>query len=101
MKSHFRYATRLNSMKARPDLYTWRSGRVDLRGMLERMDLIKGLDGLYINYPEHFVGDNKAMISDWLAMNGSSVRSCPRARRSCTCFHRTCASERRFELSVR
>ena len=67
MKPHFRYATRLNSMKARPDLYTWKSGRVDLRGMLERMDLVKGLDGLYINYPEHFVGDNKAMISDWLA----------------------------------
>jgi len=72
MTPHFRYATRLNSFKARPDLYTWKSGRIDLRGVLERMDLVKGLDGIYINYPEHFLGDAREVISDWLA--GSNLQ---------------------------
>lgn len=67
MSFEFRYATRINSFKSRPDLYAWKHGRGNLNELLERMSQVRGLDGVYVNYPEHFQGSGKELLRHWLA----------------------------------
>ncbi len=52
--SNFLYASRLNSFKARPELFTWRYGPGDVRDLLRRASQVQGLDRIVLNYPEHF-----------------------------------------------
>ena len=47
------YATRLNSLKSRPELY-FESGTVGTLDLLRRAGEIEGLGALSLNYPEHF-----------------------------------------------
>lgn len=46
----FKFASRINSMKDRQDLW---SGERSLRGWIERQGRIKGLDLIDFNYPQH------------------------------------------------
>ena len=47
------YATRLNSLRSRPELY-FESGTVGTLDLLRRAGEIEGLGALSLNYPEHF-----------------------------------------------
>lgn len=52
----FKYATRLNSFKARGDLYNWKYNSDNLiSDLIERAEKVKGLDRIALNYPEHVV----------------------------------------------
>lgn len=52
----FKYATRLNSFKAREDLYNWKYNSDNLiSDLIERAEKVKGLDRIALNYPEHVV----------------------------------------------
>jgi xylose isomerase len=55
MGHSFTYSTRLNSFKARPDLYHWRSGPHSTLDLIERAARVAPLDSVELNYPEHFV----------------------------------------------
>lgn len=57
----FHYASRLNSFKARPDLFTWRYSPGDVRDLLHRVSLTPGLDRIGLNFPEHF---NKLQLNE-------------------------------------
>ncbi len=50
----FSYAARINSFKARSDLYDWNfTPLYDIRDLIDRAENVKGLDGIALNYPEH------------------------------------------------
>lgn len=51
----FTYSTRLNSFKARPELYAWKKGPGDITDLIARAATVPGLDSIELNYPEHFV----------------------------------------------
>lgn len=50
---NFSYATRINSFKARKDLYDWKYGFGDIRDLFNRVEQVKSLDRIALNYPEH------------------------------------------------
>ena len=64
MKQHFRYATRINSFKARTDLHSWKEGKGSVLGLMDRMDLVKGLSGVFVNYPEHIAGPDGKVLKE-------------------------------------
>lgn len=53
MGARYRVANRLNSFKARPELFDWRYGVNDIRDLVRRASLVKGLDAVVFNFPEH------------------------------------------------
>lgn len=55
MNHPFFYSSRLNSFRARPDLYAWCSGPHDTTDLIRRAGLVQGLNSIELNYPEHFV----------------------------------------------
>jgi xylose isomerase len=50
------YATRLNSMKAQPQLFFSAGQTLSVPKLIERASSVKGLHSLSLNYPEHFHG---------------------------------------------
>jgi xylose isomerase len=48
------YATRLNSMKAQPQLFYPAGQTLSVPNLIERASRVKGLHSLSLNYPEHF-----------------------------------------------
>lgn len=50
----FHYACRLNSFKARPELYSWKSGPNNVIDLIERASSVKNMDRIVLNYPDHF-----------------------------------------------
>ena len=69
----YQYATRLNSFKARPDLYSWKFGPSDTRDLIHRADGVTELNSVVLNYPEHFTGLAAADIAQCLAETHLSV----------------------------
>ena len=50
------FASRLNSMKAREDLFTERDvGAPGVYNLIKRMAHVRGISSVFLNYPEHFV----------------------------------------------
>jgi xylose isomerase len=75
----FRYSTRLNSFKARPDLYDWRSGSHSTLDLIERAACVAPLDSVELNYPEHFVKHTPAEVgaclrNTHLTLSGINLR---------------------------
>ncbi len=72
------YATRLNSLKSRPEL-AFSPGPISTRQLLERASRIKGLNSLSLNFPEHFtletLRDTRQQIEDLgLSVDSLNVR---------------------------
>jgi xylose isomerase len=59
------YATRLNSLKKRPELY-FDEGPVGILGLLRRAGEIETLGALSLNYPEHFETVSPREVSAFL-----------------------------------
>ena len=59
------YATRLNSLKKRPELY-FDDGPVGILGLLRRAGEIERLGALSLNYPEHFETVSPREVSAFL-----------------------------------
>lgn len=55
-----RFASRLNSMKARQDLA--KGGGDDLLGMVARHGNIQGVDAVFFNYPQHLKGHEQESV---------------------------------------
>ena len=53
------FASRLNSMKSKPELW---EGREDLIGWIHRQGTITGLELVDFNYPEHLEGYSLAEV---------------------------------------
>ncbi|NJL58083.1 hypothetical protein HC928_25425, partial [bacterium] len=74
------FATRLNSFKARPDLF-WGDARFKstILHLLERVAAVPGLTQVDLNYPDHFTDLTLVQISDamtahQLQLNGLALR---------------------------
>lgn len=61
------YATRLNSMKAQPQLFYPADKALTSVDLIERASRVKGLHSLSLNYPEHFDGVGLAELGRCLA----------------------------------
>src|SRR3954467_6069927 len=68
------YATRLNSLKQRPELY-FDGGPVGILDLLRRAGEIDGLGALSLNYPEHFESVSPREVSSFLETVDLSVDS--------------------------
>eukprot|EP00439_Symbiodinium_sp_Y106_P038610 s1054_g4.t1 len=65
-----RFASRLNSMKARPELW---AGSTDTLGLLQRQSRVRGLDMVYFNFPQHLEGLSPEAVRAALAAAGLSA----------------------------
>ena len=74
MAQRFSYACRLNSFKARPELFDWRYGVGDIRDIVRRAASVAGLDAIVFNYPEHFVKSSLAELRAAVADTRLTVR---------------------------
>ena len=79
MSHSFFYSSRLNSFKARPDLYTWRSGPHDTTDLIRRAGMVERLASVELNYPEHFTAQSldqvRATIGEThLSISGINLR---------------------------
>lgn len=68
------YATRLNSLKSRPELYST-SGRLTTLDLLRRATQIRGLNSLSLNFPEHFTDATLREVGDFLTGAGLGLDS--------------------------
>jgi len=66
-----RFASRLNSMKARDDL--WNGAPLDLEGLIARQGTVPGLDGVFFNYLQHLAGQSPSDVAAALAAAGLSA----------------------------
>ena len=66
MSHSFKYSTRLNSFRARPDLYDWRTGPQSTLDLIERAAGVTQLDSVELNYPEHFVHHSPMAVRECL-----------------------------------
>ncbi len=73
MRPFFRYSTRLNSFRARPDLFTWQSSPRSTLDLIARAGQVATLDSVELNYPEHFVNHSLTEIQDALAKTHLTV----------------------------
>jgi len=69
-----RYATRLNSLRSRPELW-FEDGHTGTLDVLRRAATIDGLDALSLNYPEHFHDVTPQQVQACLGELGLSVDS--------------------------
>lgn len=74
MSPRFAYACRLNSFKARPDLFQWEHRPGDIRDVVRRAGLVKEMNSIVFNYPEHFVEQSTAGLRDAVARTHLTVR---------------------------
>ena len=76
----YRYATRLNSFVARPELaWPGRTGKPTTWNLIERAASVDGLDAVDINYPQQAEGTSPAEMRTRLAglgltLNGYAMR---------------------------
>lgn len=68
------YATRLNSLKSRPELF-FEPGRITTDDLLRRAARIEGLNSLSLNFPEHFTPATLRATRDTIEALGLSVDS--------------------------
>jgi xylose isomerase len=68
------YATRLNSLKSRPELY-FDGGAVGTLDLIRRAGEVEGLGALSLNYPEHFATFSPQEVLSYLASTDLSVDS--------------------------
>lgn len=68
------YATRLNSLKSRPELY-FESGQIRTDDLLQRAARIQGLNSLSLNFPEHFTPATLRSTHETIESLGLSVDS--------------------------
>jgi sugar phosphate isomerase/epimerase len=62
------FASRLNSMKARQDLFIDSDTNVpEVINLIKRMASVRGVSSVFLNYPEHFVDGGKALAAADLA----------------------------------
>lgn len=61
------FASRLNSMKARPELW---AGNQDVLGWIQRQGTVSGLGLVDFNFPEHLEGLTPAQVRDSLQTSG-------------------------------
>jgi len=73
MPHKFNFSTRLNSFKARPDLYAWKRGPADVTELIERASTVTGLGSIQLNFPEHFGKSDLARISQFVKTNGVTI----------------------------
>ena len=73
MNQSFRYSTRLNSFRARPELYAWQSGPKSVTDLLRRANCVEQLDSVELNYPEHFADTSPQALLDVLRDTHLSV----------------------------
>ena len=79
MNQPFLYSSRLNSFKARPDLYTWRAGPHDTLDLIRRAGRVQQLTSVELNYPEHFTAHSidqvrAAIAETHLSISGINLR---------------------------
>lgn len=79
MARRFSFACRLNSFKARPELFSWEYGPGDTRDLIRRAATVAGLDSIVFNYPEHFGKSTidqvrAAVAATHLAVRGINLR---------------------------
>lgn len=74
MARQFSYACRLNSFKARPELFSWEYGPGDVRDIVRRAAAVAGLDAIVFNYPEHFVTTTVDEVRAAVAASPLTVR---------------------------
>src|SRR4051794_35455089 len=68
------YATRLNSLKSRPELY-FNGGPIGTLDLVRRAGEIEGLGALSLNYPEHFAAVSPEEVLSFLASTDLTVDS--------------------------
>lgn len=68
------YATRLNSLKSRPELF-FPPGRITTLDLLRRATQIQGLTSLSMNYPEHFADTSLTEVRQFLGDAGLTLDS--------------------------
>jgi sugar phosphate isomerase/epimerase len=57
-----KFAARLNSFNARPDLYWDQNYRPTVFDLLERASTVSGLHCIELNYPQHFIGHDPYVV---------------------------------------
>ncbi len=74
MPQMIRFASRLNSFSARPELY-WKDGRsrVNTLDLLERVAQVPGLTSVDLNYPDHLENLTLPELRDALAAHGLAL----------------------------
>jgi len=61
-RAPLRFASRLNSMKARPDLFPGKDSRVpEVFNLIKRMATVDGISSVFLNFPEHFLDGKKQL----------------------------------------
>jgi len=79
MSHAFPYSSRLNSFKARPDLYSWQAGPQHTADLIRRAGQVERLASVELNYPEHFthcsVDQVRAAVDEThLSISGINLR---------------------------
>ncbi len=73
MPAAFTFSSRLNSFKARPELFGWQAGPAYVPDLIRRAGQVDGLGSIMLNYPEHFADQPAAEIRAASAEAGLTV----------------------------
>lgn len=67
-----KFSSRINSFRSRPELFDAKN-KMDTCDLITRMGSAEGLTHIELNYPEHFIGQDKELIKKCIADNGLQV----------------------------
>ncbi|ADU72817.1 sugar phosphate isomerase/epimerase [Pantoea sp. At-9b] len=67
-----KFSSRINSFRSRPELFSAKNN-MDTCDLITRMGKAEGLTHIELNYPEHFIGQDKSAIKSCIADNGLQV----------------------------
>lgn len=67
-----KFSSRINSFRSRPELFSAKNN-MDTCDLITRMGQAEGLTHIELNYPEHFIGQDKSVIKSCITDNGLNV----------------------------
>ncbi|HCM1952740.1 TPA: TIM barrel protein [Salmonella enterica subsp. salamae serovar 9,46:z4,z24:z39:z42] len=67
-----KFSSRINSFRSRPELFN-ADNKMDTCDLITRMGNVDGLTHIELNYPEHFIGQDKKIIKQCITDNGLNV----------------------------
>ncbi|MCW6030997.1 sugar phosphate isomerase/epimerase family protein [Pantoea sp. JK] len=67
-----KFSSRINSFRSRADLFAAKN-KMDTCDLITRMGTVAGLTHIELNYPEHFIGQDKELIKQTIADNNLQV----------------------------
>lgn len=67
-----KFSSRINSFRSRPELYK-SSGSMDTCDLITRMGQVEGLTHIELNYPEHFINQDREKIKSSIADNNLKI----------------------------